>query len=112
MTDILSREQRSRNMAAITGRDTRPEIFFRKKLFARGFRYRKNVLNIFGHPDIYLAKYRTAIFVNGCFWHRHQGCVYSYMPKSRIDFWTAKFEANVVVTEKVLLLGTSRFFHP
>lgn len=82
-------------MAKIKSHDTKPEVWFRKKLFALGFRYRKNAGNIPGHPDIYLAKYNTAIFIHGCFWHRHNGCKYAYTPKSREDFWQKKFRANV-----------------
>lgn len=82
MTDIKSPEERSRNMAAIRSKDTKPEVYLRKLLFAQGYRYRKNYKKIPGHPDIYLPKYRTAIFVHGCFWHRHQGCKYAYMPKA------------------------------
>ena len=94
MTDIVSEEKRSANMAVIHGKDTSPEIYIRKILFSEGYRYRKNSSKVFGHPDIYLAKYNTAVFVNGCFWHRHEGCRYAYIPKSRIDFWIAKFESN------------------
>lgn len=93
--DIKSPEERSRNMAAIRSKDTRPEIYFRKLLFAQGYRYSLNSSKIPGHPDIYLRKYNTAIFVHGCFWHRHSGCQYAYMPKSRVEFWQKKFEANV-----------------
>lgn len=95
MADIKSPEKRSRNMQAIHNRDTKPEIYLRKLLFAKGLRYRKNVQSIPGRPDMYLAKYRTAIFVHGCFWHRHQCCKYAYMPKSRVEFWQKKFDANV-----------------
>ena len=95
MADIVSKEARSRNMAAIRSCDTEPEIYIRKKLFAKGYRYRKNVKTVPGHPDIYFAKYNTALFVNGCFWHRHQGCKYAYMPKSRIEFWETKFKRNI-----------------
>ena len=94
MADIKSPEERSRNMAKIRSKDTKPEIWLRKKLFEKGYRYRKNVNNVPGHPDIWLAKYDTAIFVHGCFWHRHQGCKYAYMPKSRIEFWQDKFRKN------------------
>ena len=100
--DIKSAEDRSRNMAAIRSKDTKPEIFFRKLLFAKGFRYRKNVNYIPGHPDLYLAKYHTAIFVHGCFWHRHKGCKYAYMPKSRQEFWNEKFEKNIKRDGEVL----------
>lgn len=92
--DIVSPEQRSRNMSAIHSKDTKPEIYFRKLLFARGYRYSLNVKTIPGHPDIFLKKYNTAIFVQGCFWHRHNGCQYAYMPKSRVEFWSKKFESN------------------
>lgn len=93
--DIKSPEERSKNMAAIRSRNTKPEIYFRKLLFAQGYRYSLNSPKVPGHPDIYLRKYNTAIFVHGCFWHRHSGCQYAYMPKSRVEFWQKKFEANL-----------------
>lgn len=93
--DIKNPEERSRNMAAIHSKDTKPEIYFRKLLFAQGYRYSLNSRKVPGHPDIYLQKYNTAIFIHGCFWHRHSGCQYAYMPKSRAEFWQKKFEANV-----------------
>ena len=92
--DIVTAEQRSRNMAAIRSKNTKPEVYFRKLLFAKGYRYSLNSKEVPGHPDIYLRKYNTAIFVHGCFWHRHEGCKYAYMPKSRIAFWQKKFTAN------------------
>lgn len=92
--DIKSPEARSRNMSAIRSRNTKPEVYLRKQLFARGYRYGLNSKSVPGHPDIYMKKYNTAIFVNGCFWHRHEGCKYAYMPKSKIDFWKTKFEKN------------------
>ena len=92
--DIKNPEERSKNMAAIHSKNTKPEIYFRKLLFARGYRYSLNSKNIPGHPDVYLRKYNTAIFVHGCFWHRHNGCKYAYMPKSRENFWAEKFETN------------------
>lgn len=95
MTDKISSQARSRNMAAIKNKDTKPEIYFRKKVFSLGFRYRKNSAKISGHPDLFLAKYNAAIFVNGCFWHRHKDCKYAYTPKSRVDFWEKKFQRNV-----------------
>ena len=106
--DIKSKEARSRNMAAIRNKDTKPEIVFRKMLFANGFRYRKNVNRLPGHPDLYLAKYHTAVFVHGCFWHRHKGCKYAYVPKSREDFWKEKFDKNVVRDKMVLTQLTEK----
>ena len=93
--DIKSPEERSKNMAAIRSKNTKPEIYFRKLLFAQGYRYSLNSKKVPGHPDIYLRKYNTAIFIHGCFWHRHSGCQYAYMPKSRVEFWQKKFKANV-----------------
>ena len=93
--DIKSPEERSRNMAAICSKNTKPEIYFRKLLFAQWYRYSLNSKKVLGHPDIYLRKYNTAVFVHGCFWHRHSGCQFSYIPKSRVEFWQKKFEANV-----------------
>ena len=95
MTDIKTKEDRSKNMSAIHSKNTKPELYLRKLLFSQGFRYRNNVKNIVGHPDIYLAKYNTVIFVNGCFWHRHKECKYAYMPKSRVEFWNNKFTNNI-----------------
>ena len=95
MGDIKTKEERSKNMAAIKSKDTKPEVFLRKLLFNHGYRYRKYSKSVPGHPDLWLKKYNTAIFVNGCFWHRHEGCKYAYVPKSRTDFWLNKFERNV-----------------
>lgn len=95
MADIKTPEERSKNMAAIKGKDTKPEVFLRKKMFAEGYRYRKNSASVNGHPDLWLRKYNTAVFVHGCFWHRHADCKYSYMPKSKIEFWETKFRNNV-----------------
>lgn len=99
--DIVTPEQRSRNMSAIHSKDTKPEIYFRKFLFAQGYRYSLHSKNVPGHPDIYLKKYNTAIFIHGCFWHRHEGCKYAYIPKSRVEFWQEKFEANQLRDKKV-----------
>ena len=95
MADIKTPEERSRNMAAIKGKDTKPEVYLRKLLFSKGYRYRKNSTKVSGHPDIWLAQYKTAIFVHGCYWHRHTDCRFSYMPKSNVAFWLRKFEENV-----------------
>ena len=82
-------------MSRIRGKDTAIEIQVRKYLFSQGFRYRKNVKTLPGKPDIVLPKYHAVVFVHGCFWHRHEGCRYSYMPKSRVEFWTDKFDRNI-----------------
>lgn len=95
MTDIKTPAERSKNMAAIKSKNTRPEFFFRKLLFAQGLRYRTNYARIEGHPDIYLPKWKTAIFVHGCFWHRHKKCKFAYQPKSNVAFWNLKFEKNI-----------------
>jgi len=95
MADTISPERRSQNMSAIRSKDTKPEIYLRKLLFAEGYRYRIAEKSIPGHPDMFLRKYNTTIFVHGCFWHRHQGCKYAYTPKSRVEFWQKKFDDNV-----------------
>ena len=92
MTDTFTPEQRSRNMAAIRGKDTKPEMIVRKYLFSRGLRFRVQVRKLPGTPDIVLPKYRTAIFVNGCFWHGHEECKYFRLPKSNVEFWAEKIE--------------------
>lgn len=81
-------------MASIRGKGTKPEIMVRKYLFSRGFRYRLNHPRLPGHPDIVLRKYRSVVFVNGCFWHGHEGCKYYVLPKSNVEFWKAKIERN------------------
>lgn len=93
--DIVTAEQRSKNMAAIRSKNTKPEIYFRKLLFSRGYRYRINSKQVSGHPDIFLKKYNTAMFIHGCFWHRHENCKYAYTPKSNVEFWNKKFDANI-----------------
>ena len=96
MADTVTPEMRSRNMAAIRSKDSKPEVYLRKLLFSEGLRYRKNVSYVYGHPDLWLAKYGTAIFIHGCFWHRHPGCRYSYHPKSRQEYWEPKFARNIL----------------
>ncbi|MDE7354920.1 MAG: very short patch repair endonuclease [Acetatifactor sp.] len=93
--DTVTSEQRSKNMSAIRSKDTKPEIYFRKLFFSRGYRYRVNSKQVSGHPDVYLRKYNTAIFIHGCFWHRHEKCKYAYMPKSNVEFWNKKFDTNI-----------------
>ena len=81
-------------MACIKGKETSPETMVRKYLFSRGFRYRKNDRKLYGTPDIVLPKYKAVIFVNGCFWHGHDGCKYFVWPKSNSEFWRKKIETN------------------
>lgn len=92
--DNRSVEARSRNMSNIPSKDTKPEETVRKYLFNKGFRYRKNVAKLPGKPDIVLKKYKTVIFINGCFWHAHEGCKWFVPPKSNSEFWYKKFEYN------------------
>ena len=92
--DNRSKEARSRNMSNIPSKNTKPEEIVRKYMFAQGFRYRKNVSKLPGKPDIVLSKYKTAVFVNGCFWHGHEGCKYFVPPKTNTEFWYAKFKYN------------------
>ena len=95
MVDKFSKEVRSYNMSRIRSKDTKPEILVRSYLFSKGLRFRKNDKRYPGSPDIVLPKYKTMVFVHGCFWHRHEGCRYAYTPKSRLEFWQKKFEANI-----------------
>ena len=92
--DKLTKEQRHRCMSAIKGKNTKPELVVRKFLFCRGFRYRLNHPWLPGHPDLVLRKYRTVIFVNGCFWHGHEGCKYYVLPKTNVEFWQNKIKRN------------------
>lgn len=92
--DTMTPLQRRRCMSHIRGRDTKPELTVRKFLFSRGYRYRTNCPYLPGKPDIVLRKYRTAIFVHGCFWHGHPGCRHFVLPKTNIDFWKSKIERN------------------
>lgn len=94
--DTLSSEKRSWNMSRIRGANTKPELAVRSMLHRMGYRFRISNKTLPGRPDIVLTKYRSVIFVHGCFWHRHQGCKYAYTPKSRLDFWGQKFEGNVM----------------
>ena len=95
MADVLTPEQRSFNMSRIRGKDTGIEVAVRKYLFSKGYRYRKNDARYPGKPDIVLPKYKTVIFIHGCFWHRHEGCRYATTPKTREEFWKSKFRKNV-----------------
>lgn len=105
MPDRLTQEQRSRNMRAIRSKATKPEVLVRKWLWIHGYRYRLNVRSVPGSADIVMRKYRTAIFVNGCFWHRHvlpdgSPCKITTTPSTRRDFWNHKFDANIARDER------------
>lgn len=93
--DIHSKRTRSYNMSQIKGKDTKPETIVRKFLFSNGFRYRKNDKRYPGTPDIVLPKYRTVIFINGCFWHGHEGCKYYVIHKTNTEFWLNKINSNI-----------------
>lgn len=95
MADVHSPEIRSYNMSQIKGKNTKPEELVRKYLFSQGMRYRKNDKKLPGKPDIVLPKYKTVIFVNGCFWHKHSNCKYFVWPKSNESFWKDKILSNV-----------------
>ena len=94
--DVHDKKTRSYNMSQIKGKNTKPEEKVRKYLFSQGFRFRKNDKRLPGTPDIVLPRYRTVIFVNGCFWHGHSGCKYFVWPKSNADFWKSKIEKNII----------------
>lgn len=109
MADIKTKESRSYNMSQIKGKNTKPEEIVRKYLFSKGYRYRKNDKRLPGSPDIVLPKYRTVIFVNGCFWHGHSDCKYFVWPQSNAEFWKEKIVSNIERDQrnydKLLTLG-------
>ena len=95
MVDTLTKSQRSRVMSKIRGKDTKPELAVRSLLHGMGYRFRLHRRDLPGSPDIVLPRYRAVVFVHGCFWHRHDGCNLAYHPKTNVDFWEKKFQANV-----------------
>lgn len=95
MGDIVDSETRSRMMRGIRGKDTGPEVTLRKYLHSLGYRFRLHRCDLPGSPDLVLHRYRLAIFVHGCFWHRHEDCFYATTPLTRKEFWEEKFRANV-----------------
>lgn len=109
MADVHSKLIRSYNMSKIKGKDTKPELMVRKYLFSHGFRYRVNVNVLPGKPDIVLPKYKTAIFINGCFWHGHENCKFYVLPKTRTEWWKQKIDRNkqrdIEVSEKLRYIG-------
>ena len=94
MADRRTPEEISRNMSLVRGKDTKPEVLVRKYLFSKGLRFRKNDPRLPGKPDVVLPKYRTVVFVNGCFWHAHEGCRRASVPESHREYWEAKLRRN------------------
>ncbi|RNL68643.1 DNA mismatch endonuclease Vsr [Sinomicrobium pectinilyticum] len=94
MADVHDKKTRSYNMSRIQGKNTKPETIVRKHLFSKGFRYRLHVKDMPGKPDLVLPKYKTVIFVHGCFWHGHEGCRYFVIPKTRTEWWLNKINGN------------------
>ena len=110
MTDVHEPEIRSYNMSQIKGKDTKPEMLVRRFLHSKGFRYRLHVKNLPGKPDIVLPKYKTVIFINGCFWHGHKGCKYFKMPETRTEWWKNKiFETKKRDERKYMELKKSEW---
>jgi DNA mismatch endonuclease (patch repair protein) len=107
--DTFSKAKRSEIMAKVSGKDTKPEILVRKFLFSKGFRFRKNVKELPGKPDVVLPKYKTIIFVHGCFWHGHENCEAAILPASNVDYWEKKVLSNrirdVQHTQQLQMLG-------
>ena len=99
MSDVHTKEVRSYNMSQIRSKNTKPELLIRKLLFSNGFRFRLHRKDLPGKPDITLNKYKTVVFVHGCFWHGHQGCRYFVVPKSRTEWWLNKINRNKQLDE-------------
>jgi DNA mismatch endonuclease (patch repair protein) len=99
--DKLTKERRSWNMSRILSKNTKPELIVRSLLHGMGYRFRLHVKKLPGNPDIVLPKYRTIIFVHGCFWHQHPECKFAYTPKSRQEFWGEKLKRNVMQHERI-----------
>lgn len=95
MTDVHSKETRSYNMSRVRSKNTKPEMLVRKFLFSKGYRYRLHDKKLPGKPDIVLPKFKTVIFIHGCFWHGHEHCKYSALPKTNSEWWSAKICANI-----------------
>lgn len=108
MADVHSEEIRSFNMSKIKGKNTKPELLVRKFLFSQGFRYRLHDKKLSGKPDIILPKYKTVIFVNGCFWHGHGGCKYFVVPKTRTEWWLDKINRNIEKDKENKIILTNK----
>ena len=102
MTDVVDQATRSRMMAGIKARDTKPEIVLRKALHARGLRYRLHCKGLPGRPDLVFPKFRAVVFIHGCFWHRHQGCRFATTPGTRPEFWAQKFAENMCRDQRTI----------
>lgn len=96
MPDVVSPEVRSRMMSGIRGKDTKPELVLRHALHRDGFRYRLHVKDLPGRPDLVFPRFKAVVFINGCFWHGHQGCKYFKVPSTRTEFWVQKINGNRV----------------
>ena len=101
MADFLSPDERSERMSRIRGKDTKPELILRKALHSLGLRYRLHEPGLPGKPDLVFPRYRTVVFMHGCFWHRHAGCNMATSPKSNVPFWLGKFEKNIARDNRV-----------
>ncbi|MBT4339527.1 MAG: DNA mismatch endonuclease Vsr [Bacteroidetes bacterium] len=99
--DKLTKEKRSWNMSKIRSGNTKPELLVRSLLHRMGYRFRLHQKDLPGKPDVVLAKHKAVIFIHGCFWHHHKGCKYAYIPKTRKEFWEAKFKSNIERDKKV-----------
>lgn len=108
MADVHSIKVRSYNMSQIKGKNTKPEILVRKFLHSMGFRYRLHDKTLFGKPDIVLRKYKSLIFINGCFWHAHENCRYFIIPKTKTEWWTNKLLGNREKDQKNILELTNQ----
>src|SRR5947207_1144865 len=102
MTDIVDQATRSRMMAGIKGKNTRPEVLVRQGLHRRGVRFRLHVAALPGHPDLCFKRYHAVVFVHGCYWHRHENCRFASTPTSHREFWLSKFATNVERDERAL----------
>ena len=102
MADVHTKEQRSFNMSKIKGRNTKPEMLVRRFLHANGFRYKLHDKTLPGKPDIVLPKYKTVIFIHGCFWHGHEGCRYYVVPKTKTEWWLNKINGNIANDVKAI----------
>lgn len=110
--DIVDSEARSRMMRGIRGKNTKPEMAVRKLAHRMGYRFRLHRRDLPGSPDLVFPARRKVIFVHGCFWHRHPDCRYSYMPKSRVDFWSTKFMSNVARDSAAIGSLKEKGWHP